>query len=234
LRHCRSELQVYANTSERYTMSFQIHGMGKGTRCCCLVVLPKSVVAPQGACHPLLTLSGIWLLWCICRGVLSTPTPLSLGHLTALTSLHTSGKQMWPCGAGMTPQLTPLFEQDVLPPNLVSLCVRSCEASLTPRLALKSLRKLSLASLSNLPLPSGAPPPVIICAVPVLPNFRNLSVTGQNSSVQRSQAGNGNPPQLALVHKRLPGVEIKVAKVCKNHGTWKTCCHCCSRCNKGC
>lgn len=43
-----------------------------------------------------------------------------------------------------------LGKQDVLPPNLVSLCVASCDASLTPLLALKSLRKLSLVSLPTL------------------------------------------------------------------------------------
>lgn len=124
-----------------------------------------------------------------------------------------------------------LFEQDVLPPNLVSLCVRSCEASLTPLLALKSLRKLSLASLSNLPLPaslSPVPQPEIIGTVPVLLDFGNLSVMSQNRSVQQTQAANDNSSRLKLLQNHLPMVEIKVAKARESHRIWKICCHCCS------
>lgn len=173
----------------------------------------------------------VWalLLWHLCRGNFSTTAPLSLGHLTALTRLHTSGE--WSGWAAGIPGVH-LFEQDVLPPNLVSLCVGSCEASLTPLLALKSLRKLSLASLSNLPLTaslSPVPQPEIICTVPVLLDFGNLSVMSQNRSVQQTQTANvDNSLRLKLLQKHLPMVEIKVVKACESHMIWKMCCHCCS------
>ena len=58
-----------------------------------------------------------------------------LGHLTALTRLHTDGGVV-------------VAESSVLPPNLVRLCVQRCK-SLKPLQPLESLRQLTLGDGTN-------------------------------------------------------------------------------------
>lgn len=135
---------------------------------------------------------------------------LNLTHLTALTRLHASGKLSYFGLAPREPSGLHLIEKDLLPPNLASLCAASCMASLTPLLALKGLRKLSLAS-EGLPqlLPtaqggsSGAP----------------ASTQGSSEQQQKAEAeakaeeAAQQAAALAVLQERLPGVEVKVAKV---------------------
>lgn len=149
---------------------------------------------------------------CTCRPI-QFRTPLDLRHLTALTRLHTSGKKVPPPGGAFSsgPQGplegVHLVQQDLLPPNLVSLCVASCEASLTPLLALTSLQQLSLDRL----------PARLPTRKPGGDAGSNTSASGQGSPAQMIQTGRTVAEKLQQLREHLPGVEIKLTKAGNAH-----------------
>lgn len=136
-----------------------------------------------------------------------------MAHLTALTRLHTTGALSYNYDNNLprVPDGLRLGKNDVLPPNLVSLCAASCDASLKPLLALKSLHKLSLAGLPQL-----------------LPARSSGQAGGSDSedSEEEQHEAEAEAAAVQLLQERLPGVEVKVAKMLYGIGE-KVDCHCC-------
>lgn len=116
---------------------------------------------------------------------------LALGHLTALTRMHLSAVVTQVCVGG----------KDVLPPNLVSLCVTKIDGPLQLLVQLKSLRRLTLAQLPLLNQ---------------LPGHTSASTT--NSS-------NAPTATLEQVQACLPDVAIKLSEGRRGKDF---ACHCCS------
>lgn len=139
----------------------------------------------------------------------STSKPLDLGHLTALTRLHLSAN-----GSGWGGKEVYIGGADVLPPNLVSLCVSKVEGPLQLLVDLKSLRKLTLVKLPLLSqLPGGGA--TLSSAQAAAAAATGTSTSGGRSKAARTQpSGSSNnqaAAELEQLQACLPNVAITVA-----------------------